>query len=359
MRINLTREMFSEREHELVSYGNMGAFTFRYKSGVEALKIVNERGYIIILPFKGQQIWKIHFDGRDLSMNTTVKEPVMTSEFLKNYGGFLYHCGINSFGAPDAKNPQHGEIPNAEYNTAYLVCGEENGEKYISLSGTYEYDVAFTKKYSFSPDCRVSEKSALLRIGVTLENKRNDPMEYMYLCHINFLPIDGSELIYSAPYDKNHVTIHKIISPSLSKEKAEALGEYMDSVENNVELHHSVGAIGEVYDPEICFTVKYLSDENARAHTLQYKVGEGACYISHPTDALPYGIRWISRTATESAMGMVLPATGEHFGYEDSKKKGYVRILPANAKLSFYMEAGYLNEQEALPIIDKIKKIRK
>ena len=358
MKINLTRAMFSDKEYELISYGEMKAVAFKYESGVEALKITNERGYIIILPFKGQQIWKIHFDGKDLSMSTTVKEPVMSTEFLKNYGGFLYHCGINSFGAPDAKNPQHGEIPNAEYAHPYIVCGEENGEKYIAVSGVYEYDVAFTKKYLFSPECRVYEKSAMMRIGVELQNKRSDPMEYMYLCHINFLPIDGSELIYSAPYNSECVKVHKVISPALSEEKANALGSFMDKLESNVEIHHNVGAEGEFFDPEICFTVMYNSDENNRAHTLQYKKGEGACYVSHPTDVLPYGIRWISKTATESAMGMVLPATGEHFGYEDSKKKGYVRILPPNSTLSFYMNVGYLSEEETAPIIKKIKEIK-
>jgi hypothetical protein len=149
-----------------------------------------------------------------------------------------------------------------------------------------------------------------------------------------------------------------VISPVLSEGKANALGSFMDKLESNVEIHHNVGADGEFFDPEICFTVMYNSDENNRAHTLQYKKGEGACYVSHPTDALPYGIRWISKTATESAMGMVLPATGEHFGYEDSKKKGYVRILEPNSTLSFYMNVGYLNEEEAAPIIKKIKEIK-
>lgn len=358
MKINLTREMFSDREYELVSHGDMRVYALRYPSGVEALRIENKRGYVIILPFKGQQIWKIHFDGKDLSMKTTVREPVMTSEFLKNYGGFLYHCGVGSFGAPDAKHPQHGELPNAEYNSAYLLVGEEKGERYIALSGELEYDVAFTKKYCFSPECRVYENSAVMKVSVNLENKRCEPMEYMYLCHINFIPIDGANLVYSAPYDSEHIKVHKLINPALPMEQATALLDYMNAIEKNPELHHSVGDEGQIYDPEICFTLKYNSDDVSRAHTLQYKEGEGACYVSHPTDALPFGIRWISRTGTENAMGMVLPATGEHFGYEDSKAKGYIRILPPKGKLSFYMEVGYLNCDEVKPVLEKIKKIK-
>ena len=44
---------------------------------------------------------------------------------------------------------------------------------------------------------------------------------------------------------------------------------------------------------------------------MQYN-DEGACYVSHPMDYLPYAIRWISRTGDEDSMGMVLPATCEH-----------------------------------------------
>ncbi len=347
MKLNLTKSMFSEKEYELISHGGITVKAFKYSSGVEALKVQNAKGSFVILPFKGQQIWNLHFAGKDLSMKTTIKEPVAETEYLKNYGGFLYHCGINSFGVPDDKHPQHGEIPNAEYQSAYIICDEDESGKYVSVGGCLDYDVAFVKKYRFSPKCTLHENGTVLRIDVTLENLKHAPMEYMYLCHMNFIPWDGAKLVYTAPRDSEHIKVHKIVSNALPSEKAEKLKAFMDKVQENPSVHDEVGAEGEIYDPEICFAIKYNGDANGRGYTMQYKEGEGACFVSHPTDVLPVGVRWISRTADEDAMGMILPATSEHLGYEDSKKKGYLKYLEPMGKLEFYIEAGYIDENDA------------
>ena len=37
-----------------------------------ALRIINARGEIIVLPFQGQQIWRANFDGRDLTLDFDV-----------------------------------------------------------------------------------------------------------------------------------------------------------------------------------------------------------------------------------------------------------------------------------------------
>ena len=64
MRVYLKKDFFSEREFLLAQNQNMRAVAFRYSTGVEALRIENTRGYFIILPFQGQQIWRAFFDGR-------------------------------------------------------------------------------------------------------------------------------------------------------------------------------------------------------------------------------------------------------------------------------------------------------
>ena len=142
-----------------------------------------------------------------------------------------------------------------------------------------------------------------------------------------------------------------------SETDSHTLHEFKKRLQENVELHHRVGAEGEIYDPEICFTVTYKGDENGRAYTLQTDA-DGACYVSHPIDALPVGVRWISRTGNEDSMGMVLPATSEAMGYTYSKRTGQMKILGAFEKLAFDIEAGYLNVQEAQRIREKIDKIK-
>lgn len=351
MKLNLQKNFFSETKKELISYGAFKISAFRYISGVEALEVENSRCSFIFTPFKGQQIWHFKVDGEEISMQTTVKEPTDATVYLKNYGGFLYHCGVTSFGAPDIEHPHHGEIPNEIYNSAYISCGEDNEGKYILLGGELYHDTAFVRKYKFAPEIKLYENSSVFKITVNLENQRAYPMEYMYLCHINFKPFDGAKLICSAKADSEHMRVYKT-------EGSKELTDYMDKVEKDFTIMETVGAAGQCYDPEICFGIKFDCDENKRAYSLQYN-DNGACYVSHPTDVLSYGIRWISRTQNEDSMGMVLPATGEHLGYANAKEKGQIKVLAPNEKLSFYMEAGYLDKDNADKVKTKIEEINK
>lgn len=356
MKITLQKEFFKDRPYILVENGSMRATAFRYESGVEALKVENDRGYFIILPFQGQQIWRACFDGCDLVMKTKFDEPQPTKEYLETYGGFLLHCGIGSFGVPQENDnhPLHGEIPNAQYQKAYIKCGED----FIAVGGHLTYDASLKKNYTFSPECRLYAGETYLKVNVEIENRRHVPMEYMYLCHINFRPINGAELIYSANYDKEHIKVFKRVADDVPQEQKKALLAYMDAVQQNVTLHHKIGEKEQLYDPEICFAVKYKTDKDGRAYTLQM-MDDGAYYVSHPAKILPTGIRWIARTGDEDALGMVLPATGEHLGYENARKRGEIKILPPMGKISFTIEAGYLDKEYAENIKEKIEIIRK
>ena len=102
MRIHLKKEFFAEKEFVFLEHGKMKVTFFRYSTGIEAIKVENSKGYFIILPFQGQQIWRAGFLGHELTMKTKFEEPVPTLEYLKTYGGFLLHCGISAFGVPQA-----------------------------------------------------------------------------------------------------------------------------------------------------------------------------------------------------------------------------------------------------------------
>ena len=346
MKLNLQKSFFADRENELLEYGEFKISAFRYASGVEALSVANKKCSFVFLPFLGQQIWHYCVDGKEMSMQTNVKEPIVSDVYLENYGGFLYHCGLGSMGAPDIDHPHHGEIPNDEYKSAYIECGEDECGKYIALGGELVRDVAFIRGYKFRPQIKLYEGSAVFKIKVEIENTRAYPLDYMYLCHINFAPIDGAELIASTKYDADHITIYNTVQD-------DALLEYIARLEKDLTIMNKVGAEGQVYDPELCFGIKYESDENNRAYTMQY-TQNGACFVSHPTDYLPYSIRWISRTKTEQSMGMVLPATGEHLGYENAKAKGQIKQVAPNSTICFCIEAGYIEKNEADALKDKI-----
>ena len=70
MRVNLTEAMFARHEAELLIAGDIAVTTFRYASGVAALRIRSPRVELIVLPFKGQQIWRAVFDGVDVTMKS-------------------------------------------------------------------------------------------------------------------------------------------------------------------------------------------------------------------------------------------------------------------------------------------------
>ena len=57
-----------EKEKQLCCVGEFFVSTFRYDSGVAALRLKNARGEIIMLPFQGSQVWRAKFDGRELTM---------------------------------------------------------------------------------------------------------------------------------------------------------------------------------------------------------------------------------------------------------------------------------------------------
>ncbi len=354
MKLNLKKTYFDEKEFVLLEAGEFRATSFRYSSGVEALKIENSRGYFIILPFQGQQIWRAGFCGHELTMKTKMEEPVPTKVLLENHGGLVSHCGICAFGVPQAddNHPHHGELPNADFDSAYITIEDD----YIAVGGTYNYDVAFAKNYSFTPECRLHKGDTVLKFNITLENKRNSPMDYMYLCHMNFLPVDGAELFASAGYE--NMKIFSPVNDETPQEAKEKFAAFIREIEKDPAFHHKIGRKEEYYNPELCFGIyDYKADSEGMAHTMQMFSG-GAFFVSHEVEALPIGIRWISRNGTEDALGMVLPATAEHIGYSHAKRNGQLKFLPPYGSVSFKMEAGYLEPERAQKMRETIEKIK-
>lgn len=194
--IYLQPGFFSEKEKIIARQGRITAYTFRYSTSVCGLKIVNDAGEICLLPFQGQQIWRARFEGRELTMKSMFEEPRPTREYLKTYGGFLLHCGATAMGCPGPRDnhPLHGELPNAPYQKAFLLIGEDERGAYMGLSGEYHHTVAFAHNYIASPEVRLYEGSTMLLISISIRNLKNTPMELMYLSHINFRPVNNGRL---------------------------------------------------------------------------------------------------------------------------------------------------------------------
>jgi hypothetical protein len=356
--IHITPQCFAEREKTLVERGPLSASTFLFDSGVCGLRLDNELGHVVLLPFQGQQIWSAEFGGRNLTMKSMFAEPRPTREYLETYGGFLLHCGATAMGVPSKEDthPLHGELPNALYQKAYLVVGQDEKGPYIGLGGQYQHTVAFNHNYIAEPLVKLHASSTLFWLTMTITNLKNSEMELMYLAHVNFRPVDNGRLVYSAHCTPEHVRVRTSI-PSHIRPRPGYV-EFIEELGRHPERHNLL-APGLIFDPEVVFSIDYLADGDGWAHSMQVHPDGSADYVRHRPDQLDKGVRWISRTADQEALGLVLPATAEPEGYLAEKAKGNIKILPAKGEFRCELEMGTLAPVEAKRLEEKISQIVK
>lgn len=344
-RILLTPAMFDSRERLLVEYGNLTATSFRYESGVCALRLRNEPGEAVILPFQGQQIWSLRFGGRDLAMKSMFDEPRPTRVYLDTYGAFLIHCGITAMGVPDVgdTHPLHGELPNAPYQSAWIEAGEDVQGAFLAVGGRYQHTVAFNHNYAAEPRVVMHAGSSLVDISLDVTNLKKSPMELMYLAHVNFRPVDHGRLVYAALPTAEHVRVRRSI-PSHIK-PGPGYREFIEQLAVDPRPHEVLQP-DLAFDPEIVFFVDFLADAKGWTHAMQVHPDGSGDYIAYKPSQLDHGVRWISRTADQDCLGIVLPATAEPEGYSAEKAKGNLKVLAAGARWRCEMQAGYLAANE-------------
>jgi hypothetical protein len=355
-KLTLAPEFFGPAERPLLESGELTATTFRFDSGVSALRLSNRQGELVMLPYQGQQIWSASFGGRNLTMKSMFDQPKATQAYLETYGGFLLHCGATAMGVPTAEDthPLHGELPNAPFQQAWVVVGEDDRGQYIGLGGEYRHTVAFRHNYLAHSLVKLYAGESRCTIDLTVTNLKATPMEFMYLAHINFRPVDHGKLIYSAPADPAHVQLRKSI-PSHVK-TIPGYREFMAELEQEPDKHHVLKP-GLAFDPEIVFTITYLADADGWAHTLQVHPDGSADYVAHRPDQLDKGVRWICRTPDQDAIGIILPATAGAEGYTTEKAKGNIKVIPAGGSYTCNMEAGVMDAAAARQMAAQIEAI--
>ena len=355
----LYEDFFTKDEKTVVSYGKLSASLFTYSTGVKAVRLKNDRGAIVMLPYMGQMVWRAEFDGYEMTMKSIFDEPVTPKEnYDETYGGFLMHCGLTAMGNPTAEDDHrpHGELPICKYQTVFIVSGEDEGGKFIGLSGTYSKKHCFAINYDFSPLVKLYEGKTILDVNVTFTNNKDIPLEYYYLCHINHRPVNGARLEYTA--DRKAIKInHEVPEGYFSEKDAAATNRYLNELDKNPALMDDIGAEGQSYHPEIVFYCKYSADENGNAYTMQHNKKGPSTFVIHRPEELPFGIRWISRTDDEDAIGMVLPATSEHLGKLYCQRNGQSRFLSKGESVNYHMITGLLNSEEADEMLGKIRSL--
>jgi hypothetical protein len=340
----------------LVRHGELSASVFSWDTGVAGLRIANGKGSIVVLPFQGQQVWDASFEGRTLTMRSMIDRPYPTRDYLATYGAFLIHCGVTAMGVPGPHDthPLHGELPNAEYRSAWIEAGEDEAGAYLAVGGEYRHAVAFNHKYAARPRVVLHSGSTVIDVSLEVENLKRTPMETMYLAHVNFRPLDGGRLVYSAPCTPDSVRVRTAI-PSHIRPPAGHV-EFLHELAADPS-RHNVFTPGLAYDPEVVLYLDYRADRDGWAHSMMVHPDGFASYIRHRPRELDHGVRWISRTADQDCLGIVLPATAEPEGYTAEKSKGNVRTLAPGATVKWELAAGLLDPAAAAEMEARIGRI--
>lgn len=352
MRVHLTDAMFDRHEAELLTSGDIAVTTFRYASGVAALRIRSPRAELIALPFKGQQVWRAVFDGRDVTMGSLFEEPVDTQDYLATYGAFFIHCGLTAMGGPGPTDthPLHGELPNARFQTAYL----EMRDGKLVIGGAFRHAVAFTVAYLATTEITVDPAAAEIGVTVHVDNQRHAPMELMYLAHANFRPVDHGELVYAAPYTPEAVRVRQSIPSHISP--PEGYAAFIDALVTDPTLHH-VFRPDLAFDPEVVFEVDMLPDADGWTHGLQRHPDGTADFISHVHAQGPRATRWICRTPDQQGLGIAFPSTAGVEGFTAEKAKGRIVEVSPKGTWEIAMRMGTLTADETAEMAGRLDRI--
>lgn len=355
-KFRLDRRMFGEKEEVLLSAGDLTISTFRFGSGIEALRIRGLHTTLVILPFRGQQIWSAEIMGVNITMRSGAMEPKASHNFLESFGSFFVHCGLKAIGAPAAgdTHPLHGEFPMAPMDEAWINLEESSKEAILRIGGYYEYFHIFEAHYRASPWVELRSAAKQFEVGMSVANLNASPMEFMYLAHVNFRPVNDGKLDYSARYNSDSVRLRKSV-PGHLRQTPEYL-QLLDEYAVDPSRHHLLQA-GTFYDPEIVYLIDYLADETGWAHSIQTHPDGTADWIAHRPDECPIAVRWLSRNMDRDCLALVEPATSGLEGYLVEKAKGNVPVLRSGETWTTKVKVGRLNPIEGNKIREHINQI--
>jgi hypothetical protein len=224
----------------------------------------------------------------------------------------------------------------------------------MGVTGDYQFTVAFNHNYIARPEVRLYAQTSRLWLSLSVKNLKKSPMELMYLAHVNFRPVDNGRLIYSAPCDTDHVRVRASIPSHISPPPG--YREFLEALAADP-AQHNVLSPGLAFDPEVVFFIDYKTDNDGWAHSMQLHPDGSADFISHRPDQLDHGVRWISRTADQDCLGIILPATAEPEGYTAEKAKGNLKVIPGGGEWACQLEVGALTPEEAQKMAANIEDI--
>lgn len=346
-RFHLDRRAFGEAETLAVEHQGLTARLFRYNTGVEAVRLANARGSLVVLPYLGQMIWSAAFDGVDLTMQSIFKAPRPVRTIAETYGCFAFHSGLlrNGVPGPTDSHPAHGEMPCAPMDSAGIEVGTDARGPWMRLFGAYDYAMGFGAHYEARPSVTLHANDARFDMAMEVTNlSAGDAMDLMYMAHVNYAFVEGGEIVQQAPFDAAHTVVRRAVPAHVTPNPA-----YLARIEALAADPSASRVIrrADGFDPEQVFYLRDLATNAAGATTqmLRRPAGDAFLVRYRPAD-FPKTVRWILAGHDQSVCAFALPSTCEPEGYAAEKAKGNVIRLPAGATARYSVELGHLDADE-------------
>lgn len=339
----LTPSMFTETPRVLLTNEQFSVELFRYPAGIEAVKLINSRGSVIVLPFYGQMIWDANFDARSLTMGNGFKQPLPGKDIIDTYGCFAFHSGLlaNGCPAPEDDHPLHGEMACSRIDSAWLELGEEG----VTLRGEVEYIKGFGHHYRALPAVTLLAARPRINIEMVVTNLAGSAMPLQYMCHMNYAWVAKGSFSQNIPDEafRLRTSIPGHVHPTPAwldyTRQLQAAPAGFDGLRRP-----------EMCDPEIVFFADNLS-QYGKALTFNLISPEGYGFSTTFDSAqFSHATRWMLHNADQQVAAFVLPATCRPEGFLAAKQAGTLISLEPGEQRRFEVETG-LMEQE--PYIGK------
>ena len=341
--IPLSREIFTATPTTVVEAGTLRATATVHPSGIASLTIANERGSVEVLPYMGQIIWDLVFDGISLRMDNLFSRPRPATEITATYGCFAFHSGLLAAGcpAPDDDHPLHGEFPCAPMDAAWIEIEDAPGSgegagAVMRVVSSYEYVMGFGAHYRARPSVALAESATMIDIALDVTNlSAYAPMPLQYMCHMNYAFMPGGAMRQTLPDGAFQLrrTIPAHVTPT---PEWRALNE--DILAGRLNADSLEGA--EAFDPEIV----YFADDLPRyGKDLEFELAspDGRVFTTRfSSEELPVATRWILHNPDQKVAAFVLPGTSRPEGRNAAREAGTLIELAAGQSRSFHVTTG-------------------
>ena len=332
-KLELQRCFFTENKKVIFQNEGIVASLFRYPSGVEAIELKNFRGRTVILPYMGQMIWDLEFDGIDLKMKNMFSQPKKASSVIDTYGCFAFHSGLirNGCPSPEDDHELHGEMPCAEMDKAWLEITENS----ISVCGETEYVKGFGHHYLAVPKVEMFLDETFIKISMQVKNLSGTGMPLQYMCHTNYAFVENAVLKQNIPDTafKLRESVPAHVKPT---------GNWLDYNNKLLNGEENLAVLNqpEMYDPEIVFFADELDQHTEDAEFEMVSPDGISFFTKFSTNELNYATRWILHNSDQQVGAFVLPATCRPEGFLAAEESGTLLQLEAGQERTFTVITG-------------------